>query len=104
MTSPDETSLAVGLAGVQSTITAHDQRFDRIDVKLDHQDEKLDRVIDRIDVVYPELAALKTKVAEHERRLEELYRIIKAIIAGVILTAVGLIGDAIWAGYIRFGR
>ena len=111
MTPPDETSLAVGLAGVQSTLTAHEQRFDSIDGKLDRQDGKLDRqdgkldkVIDRIDVVYPELASLKTQVREHERRLSELSRLVKGVIAGVIITAIGLVGDAIWAGYIRFGK
>ncbi len=104
MTPPDETSLAVGLAGVQSTLTAHEQRFDSIDGKLDRQDVKLDKVIDRIDVVYPELASLKTQVREHERRLSELSRLVKGVIAGVIITVMGLVGDAIWAGYIRFGK
>ena len=104
MAPPDETSLAMGLAGVQSTLTAHEQRFDSIDGKLDRQDVKLDKVIDRIDVVYPELASLKQQVKDHDRRLTELWRLVKGIIAGVIATVLLLIGDAIWAGYIHFGR
>jgi hypothetical protein len=108
MSPTDEVSLAAGLSGVQSTLIEHGKRFDRVEVSLDRMntsvDGKLDAVIARIDVLYPELATIKTQLAEHERRITEMSHSIIGLIGGVAAAILALVGNAVWAGYIRFGR
>ncbi len=113
VTQSEENHLSAQVAGIAATLVAHGERTGKVESGVEKLDAKFDGLAndirDRFDRVYPDLAVLRTQVIAQEKSIEdlradneEMHKTLRTILGTAIVLIIGIIGDAIWAGFIKF--